>query len=161
LKRLAGISISSEHLRQIVEGEGQRAALRNPAKRAALSRLRNYVGERTSMIRYAESRTRGWDIGSGPTESLCKSLARRLKGPGMRWGPAGAEALLSLTALQDSNAWDNYWKLQVQQNWSHPATESQGGRARCARPTTGLPRSHRSAVRDPRPRAWGRAAHGV
>ena len=63
----------------------QRTALRSPAKRAALSRLRNYVGERTSMIRYAEHRARGWDIGSGPTESLCKTMARRLKGPGMRW----------------------------------------------------------------------------
>ena len=77
----------------------QRAALRSPAKRAALSRLRNYVGERTSMIRYADNRARGWDIGSGPTESLCKTMARRLKGPGMRWDPAGADAILQLTAL--------------------------------------------------------------
>jgi len=94
----------------------QRAALRRPPKRAALSRLRNYVGERTSMIRYAESRARGWDIGSGPTESLCKTMALRLKGPGMRWDPAGADAILNLTALQDSNAWENYWKLMAQQN---------------------------------------------
>lgn len=97
----------------------QRTALRSPAKRAALSRLRNpprRMGERTRMIRYAENRARGWDIGSGPTESLCKSLARRLKGPGMRWDPAGADANLNLTARQDSNAWENYWKLEVQQN---------------------------------------------
>lgn len=94
----------------------QRTALRSRAKRAALSRLRNYVGERTRMIRYAESRARGWDIGSKPTESLCKSLARRLKGPGMRWDPAGADAILALSALQESNAWDNYWKSTVQRN---------------------------------------------
>ena len=94
----------------------QRTTQRSPAKRAALSRLRNYVGERTSMIAYAESRARGWDIGSGPTESLCKTMARRLKGPGMRWDPAGASAILQLTALQDSNAWENYWKLTAQQN---------------------------------------------
>jgi len=37
----------------------QRTALRSPAKRVALSRLQNYVGERTSMIRYAENRARG------------------------------------------------------------------------------------------------------
>jgi hypothetical protein len=76
----------------------------------------DYVGERTSMIRYAENRARGWDIGSGPTESLCKTMARRLKGPGMRWDPAGADAILQLTALQDSNAWENYWKSAAQQN---------------------------------------------
>jgi hypothetical protein len=38
-------------------------------KRAALARLRNYVGERASTIRYAEDRARGWDTGSGPTRS--------------------------------------------------------------------------------------------
>jgi hypothetical protein len=94
----------------------QRAALRSRTKRAALAQLRNYVGERTSMIRYAESRARGWDIGSGPTESLCKGLARRRKGPGMRWDPAGADAILALTTLQQSNAWEDYWKSTVQQN---------------------------------------------
>lgn len=94
----------------------QRTALRSPAKRTALSRLRNYVRERTGMIRYAHSRQRGWDIGSGPTESLCKSLSRRLKGPGMRWDPAGAEAMATLSSLRDSNAWDNYWKTEVQRN---------------------------------------------
>jgi hypothetical protein len=54
------------------------------------------------------------------TESLCKTMARRLKGAGMRWDPAGADALLNLTALQNSNAWENYWKLMPQRNWSHP-----------------------------------------
>ena len=43
-------------------------------------------------------------------------MARRLKGAGMRWDPAGADAILQLTALQDSNAWENYWKLTAQQN---------------------------------------------
>jgi hypothetical protein len=94
----------------------QRTALRSATKRAALSRLRNYVGERVGMIRYAESRARGWDIGSGPTESLCKRLSRRLKGPGMRWDPSGAEAMLQLAALQESNDWDQYWKREVQRN---------------------------------------------
>lgn len=94
----------------------QRVALRSRTKRAALGRLRNYVGERASMIRYAQSRARGWDIGSGPTESLCKSLACRLKGPGMRWDPAGADAILALTALRESDAWENYWTSTVQRN---------------------------------------------
>lgn len=93
-----------------------RAALRSPAKRVALSRLRNYVGERTSMIRYADCRARGWDIGSGPTESLCKTMARRLKGAGMRWDPTGADAILQLAALQDSDAWEHYWKRTAQRN---------------------------------------------
>ena len=48
-----------------------RVRRRRQGRRGA--RLRNYVGERTSMIRYAENRARGWDIGSGPTESLCNT----------------------------------------------------------------------------------------
>lgn len=94
----------------------QRAALRSPSKREALARLRRYIGERAAMMRYAESRARGWDIGSGPTESLCKTMARRLKGPGMRWDPTGAEALLSVAALQDSEDWERYWGITPHKN---------------------------------------------
>jgi hypothetical protein len=43
-------------------------------------------------------------------------MALRLKAPGMRWDSAGADAVLNLTALQDSNAWENYWKLMPQRN---------------------------------------------
>lgn len=94
-----------------------RRGMRTPSKREALRRLRNYVAERVAMIRYPESRAKGWDIGSGPTEGLCKTMAARLKGSGMRWDPAGAEAMLHLTALEDSNEWEAYWHLQgVHQN---------------------------------------------
>jgi hypothetical protein len=86
--------------------------MRAASKREALRRLRNYVGERLAMIRYPESRAKGWDIGSGPTEGQCKTLAARLKGSGMRWDPAGANAMLNLTALEDSNEWEAYWRPQ-------------------------------------------------
>lgn len=89
-----------------------RRRMRAAGKRDVLGRLRRYVGERAAMIRYPESRTRGWDIGSGPTEGLCKTMAARLKGSGMRWDPAGAGAMLHLTALEDSNEWEIYWRLQ-------------------------------------------------
>jgi hypothetical protein len=64
----------------------QRWAVRSSTKRQALTRLRNYVGERTAMNQYVASRARG-----------------------MRWDPAGASAILSLTGLQDSHAWEDYW----------------------------------------------------
>ena len=87
----------------------QRLRRRARGKRAALRRLRNYVGERVGMMDYAACRAKGWDIGSGPTESLCKTMTARLKGSGMRWDPPNAQALLTLTALHDSRAWDAYW----------------------------------------------------
>jgi hypothetical protein len=36
---------------------------------------------------YPRYRSKGWQIGSGPVESACKTVVgQRLKGPGMRWG---------------------------------------------------------------------------
>jgi len=90
----------------------QRLGLRARGKREALRRLRNYVAERVSMMDYAACRAKGWDIGSGPTESLCKTMTARLKGSGMRWDPRNAEAMLALTALHDSREWNAYWHHQ-------------------------------------------------
>jgi hypothetical protein len=49
-----------------------RAALRGKVKRKAADRLLHFVSERREMIRYPEFRERGWQIGSGPTESQCQ-----------------------------------------------------------------------------------------
>lgn len=54
----------------------------------------------------------GWQIGSGPVESACKSVVgNRLKGGGMRWGQAGANAVCHLRAiyLSDPSCWDAFW----------------------------------------------------
>jgi hypothetical protein len=41
----------------------------------------------------------GWQIGSGPVESACKTVVgNRLKGGGMRRGEAGTDALCHLRA---------------------------------------------------------------
>jgi hypothetical protein len=54
----------------------------------------------------------GWQIGSGPVESACKTVVgNRLKGGGMRWGHAGADAVCHLRGLYLSEAccWDAFW----------------------------------------------------
>ncbi len=54
----------------------------------------------------------GWQIGSGPVESACKTVVgNRLKGGGMRWGEAGADAVCHLRALYLSEpaCWDSFW----------------------------------------------------
>jgi hypothetical protein len=90
----------------------QRQQTRAPSKREALRRLRAYVGERVAMMDYPACRAKGWDIGSGPTEAQCKTMTARLKGSGMRWDPANAEALLALSGLADSEQWSAYWRGQ-------------------------------------------------
>jgi hypothetical protein len=75
--------------------------------------LVNYVSERREMIKYPEFQTKGWQIGSGPTEATCKTLTARLKGSGMRWEANNAEALMALEALTQSGQWDLYWQSQL------------------------------------------------
>jgi hypothetical protein len=62
-----------------------RAKLAGSRKRKAADRLLEYVANRQEMIRYPAFRTKGWQIGSGPTESQCKLCTKRLKGHGRRW----------------------------------------------------------------------------
>jgi hypothetical protein len=55
----------------------------------------------------------GWQIGSGPVESACKTVvANRLKGSGMRWGQDGSDAVCHLRALYLSQPgqWESFWK---------------------------------------------------
>jgi hypothetical protein len=78
----------------------------------ALIKLRNYVEKRIAMTDYPAFREKGYDCGSGPTESQGGSLTRRVDGPGMRWDEDNAAAMLALTALDNSNLWKTYWKYQ-------------------------------------------------
>ncbi|MBY0524508.1 MAG: hypothetical protein K2R98_13980 [Gemmataceae bacterium] len=87
-----------------------RATLRGKSKRQAADTLLGYASERHDMIRYPEFEKSGWQIGSGPTEATCKTLTARLKGSGMRWNAANAEALMAIEALAQSGLWKNYWQ---------------------------------------------------
>ena len=86
-----------------------RSPLRSPTKRKEANRLMHYVAERRPMIRYPEFRRRGWQIGSGPTESECKTTTQRVKGRGRRWDGDNAEAMMALASLDDSRMWQTYW----------------------------------------------------
>ena len=82
-------------------------------KRVAADGLLNYVSERREMILYPEFADKGWQIGSGPTESCCKTLTQRLKGSGMRWDADNAEAIMALESLRESGLWKTYWQTRL------------------------------------------------
>jgi len=82
--------------------------VRAESKRESLRRLRQYIVERWEMVAYAETRARDGDIGSGPTEAMCKNLTLRLKRTGMKWDAANASAIMNLVALRESRQWDDY-----------------------------------------------------
>jgi len=86
-----------------------RGTLRSPHKRRAADLLVNYVTDRREMIRYPTFLNEGWQIGSGPTESQCKQVPRRVKGRGKRWDADNAEAIMALEAMRQSDLSDAYW----------------------------------------------------
>ena len=86
------------------------AELTDDDKRKELENLREYVSKRIAMTDYPSFLERGYDIGSGPTESFCGCLTKRLKGPGMKWDKNNAQAVMALASVYYSNQWQEYWK---------------------------------------------------
>ncbi|MFW6154648.1 MAG: hypothetical protein ACOC95_05480 [Planctomycetota bacterium] len=82
-------------------------------RREALESLRGYVEPRISKTDYPSFRRQGYDCGSGPTERQCGTLTARVKGAGMRWDSDNVESMLALKALDHSQPWKAYWKLQL------------------------------------------------
>ena len=91
----------------------QRSRVRGPAKRRSLDHLMQYLAARREKVRYGSFKEAGLKIGSGPTESGCKSEARRLKGIGMRWTARNAEAVMALEGLHQSHLWPTYWRRSL------------------------------------------------
>jgi hypothetical protein len=86
-----------------------RSGLRGPRREAA-DRLIHYVASRQEMIRYEQCDRHGWNVGSGPMESMCGVTTDRVKGRGRRWDLDNVEAMMALEALyQSSGLWDKYW----------------------------------------------------
>jgi hypothetical protein len=83
-------------------------------KRKAADELINYVASRQEMIVYEKCDPHGWDVGSGPMESMCGVTTDRIKGRGRRWDLENAEAMMALEALyQSTGLWDQYWQKQL------------------------------------------------
>jgi Uncharacterised protein family (UPF0236) len=83
--------------------------IRAPAKRESLKGLRDYIVARLELLDYRTALAKGYDIGSGPTEAMCKTLMLRLKRPGMKWDRDHASAMMNLTAMYDSGQAKAYW----------------------------------------------------
>jgi hypothetical protein len=90
-----------------------RSRLRSKVKRKSLDELMGYLIERREKVDYASFRAAGYDVGSGPTESMCKSLSRRMKGIGMRWTGRNAESMVALESLHQSGLWPTYWSTRL------------------------------------------------
>ena len=85
---------------------------RKGAAREAHRREVGYVRNNLHRMDYPRYRAHGWLIGSGHVEAACKAVVgQRLKGGGMRWSEAGADAVCHLRALfkSEQGQWDAFW----------------------------------------------------
>lgn len=72
-----------------------------------------YFSNHCHRMNYPQYVANGWQIGSGPVESACKTVVgNRLKGGGMRWGKDGSDGVAHLRAiyLSEPACWNALWK---------------------------------------------------
>lgn len=82
------------------------------ARQAHADCLRYFRNQQHRMD-YPRYLANGWQIGSGPIESACKTVVgNRLKASGMRWGEDGSNAVCHLRALylSEPGQWESFWK---------------------------------------------------
>jgi hypothetical protein len=83
------------------------------AVRVRLEEAITYFENQKHRMDYPRYRAKGWQIGSGPVESACKTvIGMRMKQGGMRWGVDHAEEVSHIRALfrSEKGQWDAYWQ---------------------------------------------------
>lgn len=93
----------------------------------ALQRTMGYYERNQAYMRYDHYLAQGWPIGTGVVEGACGHLVKdRMEQAGMRWGQAGAQAMLDLRAVRLNGDWDAYWQFHLKQQhqrlYGAPAT---------------------------------------
>ena len=80
-----------------------------------IAQVLGYFRGNRHRMRYADAKAQGLPIGSGVVEAACKTLVtERLKRSGMRWGPRGGQAILTLRSFVQSRRFDHAWSLLAQ-----------------------------------------------
>lgn len=70
-----------------------------------------YFITHAARMRYPVFRAQGMHIGSGIAEAACKTVvSTRMKRSGMRWTPAGLDAVLALRTAQLNGSFDAFWE---------------------------------------------------
>jgi hypothetical protein len=86
------------------------------AARQAQKEAVAYIKNNVHRMDYPHYLSQGWQIGSGPIESACKTVVgQRLKLAGMRWREYGTDNVCHLRALFKSEKaqWDAFWERNV------------------------------------------------
>ena len=88
----------------------RRARFRQADQQEALRKLLGFLDRHATHLDYPRYRREEIPLSSGPMESTCKQLGRRLKGPGMRWRRENITPMAALISLWNDERWDTYWR---------------------------------------------------
>jgi hypothetical protein len=118
------------HATRVLEGHARKVAgtIRRQATNARLDRARRqradeaaaYLTNKAPYLDYPTALTNGWPIATGIVEGACRHLIKdRMDITGVRWGLAGAEAVLKLRAIKANGDFDAYWRYHLAQERHH------------------------------------------
>jgi hypothetical protein len=96
----------------ILEELRQRGPPTAAAAREKYEEVIGYIDGNVKRMDYPFYLSQGWQIGSGPVESACKTVvSARMKLAGMRWGENGTDNVCHLRALfkSEKGQWDAFW----------------------------------------------------
>jgi hypothetical protein len=89
---------------------------RSPTAKEVYQEALTYFSNHKEKMDYPYYLSQGWQIGSGPVESGCKTVVgQRMKLAGMRWREPGTDGMCHLRALfkSDKGQWDAFWERHV------------------------------------------------
>ena len=79
-----------------------------------LRKEKTFFRRNKHRMMYADFRSRGVPIGSGPVEAACKSIVKtRLCRSGMRWSREGGQRILNIRSYAKSGLWNEFWKAYI------------------------------------------------
>lgn len=113
-----------DRLRRVLEGESRyvRIGLRQMATKRgladaptkAIDRICTYLEANEPRLRYDVYLAAGYPIASGVLEGACRHFVKdRMERSGMRWTPAGAQAMLDLRACWLNGDWAAYQAFHI------------------------------------------------
>jgi hypothetical protein len=77
----------------------------------AVRREQNYFAGQQHRMKYRSIAARGWPIGSGAVESVCRQRQCRFKRPGQFWTATGLRHLCELEEARHNHHWEELWML--------------------------------------------------
>lgn len=109
------LDLLSSRTKQVIQRLEDKAKTLGPRSQArrVLQQVAGYLRRNQAHMDYATYLKRGWPIGTGVIEGVCRHLIKdRMELSGMRWTKAGADALLALRAVNENGNWDEYHKFR-------------------------------------------------